>query len=54
VHPIVITNVVDYFLGSEHAAKIASLAKSNNGKALEGYVHEALRKSQMPKAFNPS
>jgi linoleate 10R-lipoxygenase len=46
-HPTVITNVVNYFLGSEHAPKLASLAKSNDGKALNGYVYEALRKSQI-------
>jgi len=44
-HLLVLTNVVNYFLGSEHATEIAPLAKRNDGKVLEGYVYEALRKS---------
>ena len=47
------TNVVNYFLGSESAAKVTTLAKSNDGKALEGYVHEALRKSSKLKVIIP-
>ena len=41
-----ITNVVNFFLGTEHEKTIASLAKDPNGKAqLDGYVYEALRQS---------
>jgi hypothetical protein len=54
MHLIVITNVVNYFLGNDHAAKVASLAKSNDGKALEGCVYEALSKSFARKAVEPS
>lgn len=50
---IVLTNVVNYFLGSEDVAKIASLAKSNDAKALEGYVCEALRRSFHVKGNQP-
>jgi linoleate 10R-lipoxygenase len=42
---IVLTNVIHCFLGSGHAATIASLVKSPEGKAkLDAYVYEALRK----------
>ncbi len=42
---IVLTNVINCFLGSEHAATIASIAKSPGEKAkLDAYVYEALRK----------
>jgi len=42
----VITNVVNFFLGTEHEKTVASLAKDPNGKAqLDGYVYEALRQS---------
>ena len=54
MHLVVITNVVNYFLGSVHAEKVASLAKSNDGKALESYVYEALRESLRRKAVKPS
>lgn len=44
-----ITNVVNFFLGTEHEKTIASLTKDPIGKAqLDGYVYEALRQSLLP------
>jgi len=41
---LVITNVVNFFLGTEHGKSIAPLANDPNGRAqLDGYVYEALR-----------
>lgn len=42
---IVLTNVIHCFLGSAHAATIASIVKTPEGKTkLDAYVYEALRK----------
>ncbi|KAF8906299.1 linoleate diol synthase [Gymnopilus junonius] len=41
---LALTNVLNYYLGTQHVEKLASIAKSTDGAAgFDGYIYEALR-----------